>query len=228
MQFQGKGYNWWPFSYFRLMYHTLLYIRVGNASIFGWELHKNHQIIAIFAIKHTIYCKYVCNYIEVLSLDTFYVSTPFDKKTRVINKYMALNTKNNPGCYHSMISYLAQINNVSQWAIDTVYRIRDLYWRPDAKKAKHRRLRYKSYDITVVDKNGSFHPFIENGRRFDDTARNVDVMFFACKRLRRVADFDIKPTKIGKYNDSLPGGWYQKVDLWQINDQFFAEMDCTC
>jgi hypothetical protein len=34
---------------------------------------------------------------------------------------------------------------------------------------------------------------------------------------------------LGKsYNDSLGGGWYSKAHLYEVNDKYFANMDCTC
>jgi hypothetical protein len=135
-------------------------------------------------------------------------------------------TKENPGCYHGMIKYLAEINNTLQITIDKVMTLRELYSKPDAKKAKHRGLKYNSYDISVIDMNGVAHPYIKEGKRFDQ--HGIIPQFFMCQRPKNIREFDIQPTKIGKYKDSLGGGWYQSVDLYQINDKFFALIDCTC
>lgn len=136
-------------------------------------------------------------------------------------------TLKDPGCYHQMIKYLAEINNVSQYAVDWVFNIRDLYHHPDAKKAKHRGLKYKSYDIIVVDENQCQHPFIINSQRFD-YKNEIKYKMFLCKRLMKLSEFALKPIKISKYEDSLGGGWKQNVDLYQVDDKFFAMVDCTC
>jgi hypothetical protein len=140
---------------------------------------------------------------------------------------MALNTKDNPGCYHSMIKYLASINNVDSYIIDQVNNTRDLFHKPDAKNSKNRGLKYHSQDIVVVDsKDFQQYPYIYNDKRYDQNG--IVPALFLCKRLRRISEFNIKPEKIGKYKDSLGGGWYQIVDLYEIDNQFFAEMECAC
>jgi hypothetical protein len=135
-------------------------------------------------------------------------------------------TKENPGCYHGMIKYLANLHGVSEYIEDKVLTLHDLFHKPDAKKAKHRGLKYNSYNIKVCATNGVTYKYIENGKRFDQ--KGIIPEYFLCRRLKRIEEFIAKPTLIGKYKDCLGGGWTQSVDLYEVNGKYFALMDCSC
>ncbi len=141
---------------------------------------------------------------------------------------MNKHTRENPGCYHSMLKYLAEIDNLSQHVIDRFDKIEQLYSIPKNSKTKKTHLKYKSYNIHVIDKQDKEHQFMGlHGQRFDKTEQ-IEVSHFNCFRLRQLSEFTTKPTVIGKYKDSLGGGWYSMCTLYQINNQFFVDMECTC
>lgn len=128
-------------------------------------------------------------------------------------------TKENPGCYHSMIDYLSEITGISKRKdirLDNVWMF----------KSGKKRLRFKSHNITVVDKDGQKHSYIDSqNKRFDQ--RGIVADYFIANITRPIEEFGIEIKSIGTYKDSLGGGWYQNVSMLQINDKFFAMMDCA-
>ena len=144
---------------------------------------------------------------------------------------MERNTHSNPGCYHSMINYLSELSGISthkEIRIDDPQKLRSKPKVGYSGKKKSGRLLYSSYNIKVVDKDGNVHPYHnqEKSQRYDQAGIIADHFLVTVRR--NIEEFGIKVNPAGKYKDSLGGGWYQMVTMWQVNDQFFADMDCSC
>ncbi len=125
-------------------------------------------------------------------------------------------TKEEPGCYHSMIKYLAEMENTTVYKTIIFKMLADLY-EGNGKKPK---LKYKSHKIQAMV-NGRLIPFVNQGHRVIGSEYHVTIM-------KSLNDFTTKPISSGTYNDSLGGGWSSNVALYKINDNYFAMMECTC
>lgn len=132
-------------------------------------------------------------------------------------------TKESPGCYHSLINFLATIESTEQYKVLTFYGMDELYkWNKPKTK---RKLQYKSYDIQVISGTEK-HAFIKDNKRFDVLGITPDK--FEVTVLKNVSDFKTQVNHAGSYKDSLGGGWHQTVSLYECNGSYFATMDCAC
>lgn len=133
---------------------------------------------------------------------------------------MEENTYHNPGCYHSMISYLSEISGISAKKDIEVNSV----W--NTMKSGKKKLKFKSWNITVVDKDGNKYAYMQAGnKRFDQCGIIADK--FIVSVTRNMNEFGIEVKSAGSYKDSLGGGWHQMVQRYQINDKYFAMMDCA-
>ncbi len=142
-------------------------------------------------------------------------------------------TKDNPGCIHQMYAYLRELSGIH--SVVTKKMTYKEVFRANAKG--NRVCRYPTKDISFVIKGenvGYLHkawrkgnvPVLTDGKR--DFPYDVEIDHFLVNVPLKLEEFGIPFQKVGKYKDSLGGGWYSKVDLYQVNDKFFANMDCTC
>lgn len=139
---------------------------------------------------------------------------------------MEKHTKEDPGCYHSALKYLEELTGLS--AIKTL-KLEEVQLKETKKLANGKiknKLKYYSYNITVVDKQGNNHPYILNS--MDYKQRKIDFDYFLVKVLRPIAEFNIPIKEEGKYNECLGGGWTTKTRLYSINGNYFANIDCSC
>lgn len=136
-------------------------------------------------------------------------------------------SKNNPGCYHAAIKYLAEIESTSPYKTLTFDKVESLYLTTKSKNPKKRkRLAYKSYKIKAIDAKGNEFPFYDNNLRFD--ARGVVAVRFEVEVLKRFEDFKAEVKNAGNYKDSLGGGWHSNCQLFEISGNYFAMMECSC
>lgn len=135
-------------------------------------------------------------------------------------------TRENPGCYHRMLDYLSEITGKSRFIEQEFKDISEVD-----------RLTYNTHFILNGEDLGQLQYIFRKGavkmltRVIDKTVDiSLDTKFDRIYRIinRPLKDFGIEPIKVGKYKDSLGGGWYSTVDLYQVNDKFFAMMECTC
>lgn len=139
---------------------------------------------------------------------------------------MNRNTITNPGCYHSMIHYLSSISNISPYKEMNYYTIErakplthNVHFILNGEDLGQLRIRYRKGGIQVLT-NASNSIDYDINTKFDRIYKTI---------LRDKDEFGIQITKLStKYKDSLGNGWYSYVDLYQVNDQYFAMMDCTC
>jgi hypothetical protein len=136
-------------------------------------------------------------------------------------------TKESPGCYHSMIRYLATKEQTEVYKLLRFNTKQELYASTKSKK-KPFRLKYRSYDIRVIDGNGDSHQFILGQLRYDHPTRNITLDHFIVKVMKGMSDFTTVVKSAGSYTDSLGGGWTQKVSMYKVDDNYFADMDCAC
>lgn len=143
-------------------------------------------------------------------------------------------TKSDPGCFHSMITYLSELTGLSKSVQKEliVKEYEDLFKMTKSKppyKSK-RKLRYQAQSITVVLPDGQLIPFYnkETHKRFDELGIKADHFIIRWEQYRPLDDFNIKIKNEGSYKDSLGGGWHSTVSLYSINDKYFApQMECA-
>lgn len=137
-------------------------------------------------------------------------------------------TKNNPGCIHKAINYLEELTGISN-IITEIIQEKDLrYTRIDAKGRTRRELKWKSYNITIVDKSGIEHPYMLGKYDYTHPSRNIDVSHFIAKRSKSIKDFGILIEDGGSYTESLGGGWTTRTPMYLINGKYFACLKCSC
>jgi hypothetical protein len=129
--------------------------------------------------------------------------------------------KSNPGCYHRLIEYLSEKTGISV----TKEIVCKTVWKKSPHTGKNK-LVYRAYDITVVDKDGQRHPFMENEKRFDK--RGIEADYFIVSITRPVDEFGVKINNAGNYRDSLGGGWHSNCNLYEVDGKYFAMMECSC
>jgi hypothetical protein len=144
-----------------------------------------------------------------------------------MNKY----TRDNPGCYHDLIRYLAEQENTDiskEEPISTLEALR-----------KSKNIYYKASNVKVwkdgkqymfprkVARKGGIH-VIEVG--YNGTTFPIDTAWdkVTVTVPKSFNDFVTPVKDAGSYKDCLGGGWSQKVKLWSVGDYYFADMDCSC
>lgn len=130
-------------------------------------------------------------------------------------------TKYNPGCYHSLLKYLSEKTGISLKKEVIVKNV----WKTSPHTGK-KKLEYRAMDITVVDKDGQKHPFMDNQIRFDK--RGIVADHFICNVPRLISEYGVDVRNAGNYRDSLGGGWYSNCALFEIDGMYFASMECSC
>jgi len=134
-------------------------------------------------------------------------------------------TKENPGGPYSMLKYLSEISGISlrkELEFDSMDKLR----RKNGSKTKSKSyLIYNAYDIKVVI-NGEIIPYMIPGPsfgdwRFDNVYKDTPEKFIVTVD-RSYEEFGIEIKPAGTYNDSLGGGWSSKIDLYNINGNYFA------
>lgn len=135
-------------------------------------------------------------------------------------------TKQSPGCYHSMIDYLSHITGKSKFIeidytnLSDVDRLtHNVHFVLNGEDLGQLKYIFRKGAIKVLTRVDDDSVDIPLNTRFD---RIYKVIY------RPIEDYGISLVKCGKYKDSLGGGWYSNVDIYTINDQYFAMMDCTC
>lgn len=132
-------------------------------------------------------------------------------------------TKESPGCYHSMIKFLAELEGTEYIKTIVVKEHRDLYT-----KTMRKKLLYPSSDIKVISESGMQHSFIVDQIRYDHPKRAIVPDHFEITMWKNLNDFRNKPVSAGNYKDSLGGGWYSTVPMYRFGNKYFAGMECTC
>jgi hypothetical protein len=136
-------------------------------------------------------------------------------------------TKDNPGCYHSAIKYLAGIENTSAYKTLVFDSSDKLYRQTKSSNPKKKfKLNFYSHQIKVIDKDGVSHNYIENHLRYN--FRGIEAARFEVEVLKNFEDFKTPINKAGNYKDSLGGGWHSNCQLYEINGSYFAMMECSC
>lgn len=141
------------------------------------------------------------------------------------------------GCYHDMIRYLSEINNVSPYKLIVTDSVEDLYNTIRGRKV----LKYPSYKITCILHGESYWFLAYTSNRLikkgdyplntkGEYIKEMTFDRYEIRLFKSIKDFpDVSIEKCGKYKDSLGGGWYSNIDLVKINSRYFApEMECTC
>lgn len=131
----------------------------------------------------------------------------------------------NVGCYHDMISYLAKLDNTSEYkemyreAADKLrlgYKHHNITWHLNGKKYTDLHKQQAKGGVWVLRSKTNEFPF-------DTKWDKVTVQL-----LKTVDDFTVQVEQAGSYKDSLGGGWSQTVHKWKVRDRYFAAMECTC
>lgn len=129
--------------------------------------------------------------------------------------------RSDPGCYHGLLKYLADKTGISL--------NKDIVTKNVYKVSKHtgkKKLQYRAMDVTVVDKEGQRHPFMDNQKRYD--LRGIIADHFIVNVPRIISEFGIDVREAGNYRDSLGGGWYSNCALYEVDGKYFAAMECAC
>lgn len=136
-------------------------------------------------------------------------------------------TFDNPGCYHDALEYCEKKTGIPRNKDIFFDSVEKLYNKPHphAQKPK-RKLKFKAYDIYVIDANGKSWQFYDNHKRFDE--RGIVAKQFRVSVLRPLSEFGVEIKYVKDYQDSLGGGWSSMVSRYQIDDKYFADMECTC
>lgn len=136
-------------------------------------------------------------------------------------------TFDNPGCYHDAIKYCEEKTGISRNKEVFFDNIDKLYNKPHPHSAKpKRKLKFKSHDIYVIDESGKTWQFFENNKRFD--VSGIIAKRFRVNVIRPLPEFGVEIKYVKDYQDSLGGGWSTMVSRFQIDDKYFANMECTC
>lgn len=130
-------------------------------------------------------------------------------------------TRDNPGCYHSLLRYLSEKTGI---CLNKEIEVKNV-WKTSPHTGK-KKLVYRAVDITVVDKDGQRHPFMQDQKRFD--LRGIIADHFICNVPRIISEYGIEVRGAGNYRDSLGGGWYCNCAMFEIDGKFFASMECSC
>lgn len=139
-----------------------------------------------------------------------------ERKTEFQREY----TKDNPGCYHSLLNYLSGITSIE--------RRKDIIIKNMNGLRQGKRLKYRSCDITVVATDGNKYSYMQaDSKRFDSVG--IVAEYFIVSVNKSIEEFGIKLNNAGGYQDSLGGGWYSKCHLVQHNGNYFVpDMECAC
>lgn len=129
-------------------------------------------------------------------------------------------TKENPGCYHSMLEYLSK-----KTGIPATYQLNvkpdnfhsDVFYVLGLTTYRLKKLMIKGGTPYLCDYDTS-QPLFPLTTKFD---RKYVV------KNRKPEDFNYPIWKCGTYRDSHTGGSYSKVPLYKIDDQYFAMMECA-
>lgn len=129
------------------------------------------------------------------------------------------------GCYHSMLQYLAELDNTSpkkelvfktykEAGLDT----RNNYWL-DGKNLGALTQIHRKGGILVLTDQLTKTLSLPLDTKFDKVVKKV---------YKSVEEFNTPVVKAGEYKDSLGGGWSSKVQRYKVKDKYFAAMECTC
>jgi hypothetical protein len=132
-----------------------------------------------------------------------------------------MHTKNNPGCYHSMLRYLSEKTGIRMFKEIE----RQTVWVTSRHTGK-KKLMYCSGNIVVVDKDGNRHAYMKDQKRYD--LRGVEASYFLVSVMRTPEEFGVKINDAGNYRDSLGGGWYSNCNLYEVDGKYFATSECAC
>lgn len=126
-------------------------------------------------------------------------------------------TQNNPGTYYQLLNYLCELDGISP------YKLIDL----GINYVNDRPKQYKfSFLIGIKDNLVYYFQGLNNDiqthlglipkdTRFDFICFINDIRLKDCPSYSSL-------NKVGKYKDSLGGGWYSDIDLFEINGLYFA------
>ena len=128
------------------------------------------------------------------------------------------------GCVHDLIRTICLRKGI------------EYFYEKDYDSIKDAIVENRSYNVKVIYKDiqydwpqrrqirGGLWILDSDGAIFD-----IDTKFhriFAKRRRTLEEVSNIEP--VGKYDDSLGGGWIQKVAKYEYNRKIYANMECTC
>lgn len=89
-------------------------------------------------------------------------------------------------------------------------------------------LLYPSSAIRVVTECGKTVSYMQgNNKRFDSIGYIAKQ--FIVDVNRNIDEFGLEYQELGKYKDSLGGGWHQTIALYRYQDFYFCkQMECSC
>lgn len=145
-------------------------------------------------------------------------------------------TKDNPGCYHRMIEYLAKCDNTSPFKeidLDYISEIKARGYRAFNCHVILGGIEYY-YPRYVLEKGGikklELSRMIEKYKcetiRLDDNPIKFDRIYM--KLYKSIPDFKTTVNHAGKHKDSCGDGWYSNVTLYEVTGNYFADIECSC
>ena len=150
---------------------------------------------------------------------------------------MAKLTKESPGCYHQLLDYLSQKTGIAKYKTLTLIES-DLYYIDKNGKQK---CKYSYKPLKCFNSDGVWHHPKYSSNRLCEFGKMLDMRkpylsdsefkfdYYTIDIRLNITDFDVKLNKCGKYRDSLGGGWYSDIDLFELDGLYFApDFDCSC
>jgi len=135
-------------------------------------------------------------------------------------------SKESPGCIHSMLKYLAELDNTSEYKTLEFKTVEEARYKGNNynKSVIYDGITYKDPRRRQI-KGGAWVIEYKCGTIFSEDIIPDKVIV---KLRKTISEFTVKPEPSGEYVDCLGGGWTQKVSMYKIHDKYFAAMDCTC
>lgn len=129
------------------------------------------------------------------------------------------------GCYHSMIQYLAELDNTSPYK-ELIFQTRE---EAGLSYLNHYWLNGEDLGaLTQTHRKGGILVLTDQMTKSKDLPYNTQFDKITRQIYKSPEEFNTPITKAGQYNDSLGGGWSSKVQRYKVKDKYFAAMECTC
>lgn len=142
-------------------------------------------------------------------------------------------TKESPGCIHQLLKALCDKKNIP-------YKYKVSY-----KTIEDASARNKSYNVHVIIdgkqyryyrkrqiKGGVFVYELYIGDTPTTMIASLNIVFDKIWAIKTRTPVEFTPElhnlHVGKYKDSLGGGWYSNVELYKLDDNYYANMECNC
>lgn len=127
-------------------------------------------------------------------------------------------TKQDPTNTRQAVAFMSKLSGIPI-SYEQVFPTLDSLCYSTTHKPPKRKVIYPAANIKVVTHSGEIVEYYSNNQRFNE--KGIIAKEFIVTMYRKLTDFNVEYSSVGKYKNCEGNGWYCMVELYKIKDHEF-------